>query len=155
MNWGLGIGVFCSAMLALVLALSRRTASPTLPAPALTTARRMGSRGEASAMVLIVASAMLISPIWGVLAVPPALIAVWSGRRPRQWLIGRPLEAIGLAAAAAVAISALWIERTQRPYPNAGWTLEFDHLNGLAAFAVLSLAVGAMFAPDAEPAAPT
>jgi hypothetical protein len=52
-------------------------------------------------------------------------------------------------------ISALLIERSRRPFPDAGWTLEFDHLNGLATFAVLSLAVGAMFAPDAEPSSTT
>jgi len=154
-NWGLGVGAFCSAMLALILAVSRRSASPRLSAPAFSSTRRTSARGRASAAVLIVASAVLISPIWGVLAVLPALLALWSARRPRWWLASRPLEAIGLAASIAVAISALWIERTQRPYPNAGWTVEFDHLNGLAVFAVLSLAVGAMFAPDAEPAPTT
>jgi len=153
--WGLAIGVFSSAMLVLVLALSRRTPSPMLAAPVLRSSTRGAGRGVPAAAVLIVASAALIAPIWGVIAVVPAALAMWSARRPRPWPIGRPLELIGLAASIAVAIRVLLIERSQRPFPNAGWTLEFDHLNGLAAFAVLSLAVGAMFAPDAEPAPTT
>jgi arabinofuranan 3-O-arabinosyltransferase len=153
--WGLAIGVFSSAMLVLVLALSRHTPSPTLAAPVLRGSNRGAARGMPAAAVLIVASAALIAPIWGVIAIAPAALAMWSARRPRPWPIGRPLELIGLAASIAVAISVLLIERSQRPFPNAGWTLEFDHLNGLAAFAVLSLAVGAMFAPDAEPAPTT
>jgi hypothetical protein len=44
----------------------------------------------------------------------------------------------------------LWIVRRDRPFPNAGWTLSFDHLNALAVFAVLAITVGAMFAPDAD-----
>ena len=150
--WGLVIGVFSSAMLVLVLALSRRMPSPTFAAPVLRGSERSAARGVPAAAVLIVASAALIAPIWGAIAVAPAALAMWSARRPRPWPIGRPLELIGLTASIAVAMSVLLIERTQRPFPNAGWTLEFDHLNGLAAFAVLSLAVGAMFAPDAEPA---
>ena len=151
-TWGLIIGVASSAMLALVLALSRRMPSPTLAAPVLRGSNRGSARGVPAAAVLIVASAALIAPIWGMIAVAPAALAVWSARRPRPWLLARPLELVGLAASIAVAIDVLLIERAQRPFPDAGWTLEFDHLNGLAAFAVLSLAVGAMFAPDAEPA---
>jgi len=139
-------------MLALVLALSRRMPSPTLAAPVLRGSNRGSARGVPAAAVLIVASAALIAPVWGMIAVAPAALAVWSARRPRPWLLARPLELVGLAASIAVAIDVLLIERAQRPFPDAGWTLEFDHLNGLAAFAVLSLAVGAMFAPDAEPA---
>ncbi len=151
-TWGLVIGVASSAMLVLVLALSRRMPSPVLAAPELRSSYPGAARGLPAAAVLIVASAALIAPIWGIIAVAPAALALWSARRPRPWLLARPLELVGLAASIAVAIDVLLIERAQRPFPNAGWTLEFDHLNGLAACAVLSLAVGAMFAPDAEPA---
>ena len=151
--WGLAIGVLSSAMLVLVLALSpRRTPSPAFRAPVLRGADRGRARGVSAAAVLILASVALIAPIWGLIAVPPAALAVWSARRPRSWLVGRPLELVGLAASIVVAVSVLQIERAQRPFPDAGWTLQFDHLNGLAVVAVLSLAVGAMFAPDAEPA---
>jgi arabinofuranan 3-O-arabinosyltransferase len=151
-TWGLVIGVVSSAMLVLVLALSRRMPSPVLSPPRLRGSDRGTPRGLPAGAVLIVASAALIAPIWGVIAIAPAALAVWSARRPRPWPIDRPLELVGLVAAVAVSISVLLIERAERPFPNAGWTLEFDHLNGLAAFAVLSLAVGATFAPDAEPA---
>jgi arabinofuranan 3-O-arabinosyltransferase len=148
--WGLIIGLLSSAMLVLVLALSRRVPSPMLAAPVLMGSEPRAARGIPAGAALIVGSAVLIAPIWGVVAIVPAALAVWAARRPRPWLLGRPLELIGLSASIAVAVSVLLIERSQRPYPNAGWTLEFDHLNGLAAFAVLSLAVGAMFAADAE-----
>jgi arabinofuranan 3-O-arabinosyltransferase len=148
--WGLTIGLLSSAMLVLVLALSRRVPSPMLAAPRLIGSEPRAARGVPAGAVLIVGSAVLIAPIWGVIAIVPAALAVWAARRPRPWLIGRPLELIGLSASIAVAISVLLIERSQRPYPNAGWTLEFDHLNGLAAFAVLSMAVGAMFGSDTE-----
>jgi arabinofuranan 3-O-arabinosyltransferase len=153
--WGLIIGVLSSAMLVLVLALSRRMPSPVFAPPALGASDRSAPRAVPAAAVLIVASGALIAPIWGVIAIVPAALAVWAARRPRRWLFGRPLELIGLSTSIAVAISVVLIERSQRPYPNAGWTLEFDHLNGLAAFAVLSLMVGAMFAADAEPAQTT
>jgi arabinofuranan 3-O-arabinosyltransferase len=149
--WGLIVGILSSAMLVVVMALSRRVRSPMLAPPVLRVSNRRPARAVPAAAVLIVAAAVVIAPIWGVVAVPPAALAVWSARRPRPWLVDRPLELLGLAAAIAVVISALLIERSRRPFPDAGWTLEFDHLNGLAAFAVLSLAVGAMFAPDAEP----
>lgn len=151
-TWGLVIGVVSSSALVLLLALARRTASPELAPPRLRSADRSAARGVAAAVVLIVASAALIAPIWGVIAVAPAAVATWSARRERPWPIGRPLEVVGLVASVAVAISVLLIERSQRPFPNAGWTLEFDHLNDIAVFAVLSLAVGAMFGADAEPA---
>ena len=154
-TWGLVIGVVSSAMLVLVLALSRRIGSPSLPAPMLAGSSRVTPRAGVAAAVLIAASATLISPMWGIIALPDGLLEWWSARRPRHRLISRPLETIGLATSIAVSISALWIERTQRPFPDAGWTLEFDHLNGLAVFAVLSLAVRPLFAPDAEPAPTT
>jgi hypothetical protein len=53
-------------------------------------------------------------------------------------------------SAAAVAVAVVVVERSERPFPNAGWTVDFQHLNGLAVFATLALAVGAMFASDAD-----
>ncbi len=151
-TWGLTIGVISSLLLVLVIALSRRATATVLPAPVLAIgSKRVAPHALAAAATLIVSSAVLISPVWGLVAVAPAGLALWAGRRPRPWPASRPLELIGLAAATAVAGSVLMIERSQRPFPNAGWTLEFDHLNGAAIFAVLVLTVGAMFGSDAEP----
>ncbi len=150
-TWGLTIGVVSSLLLVLVIALSRRLPSPQLAAPVVQRPSRGRTRGVPAAAVLIVAAAVLIAPVWGVVAVAPAALAIWSGRRPRPWPGARPLELIGLAAASAVVLRALWIERSERPFPDAGWTLQYEQLNGLAIFAVLLLAVGAMFGSDAEP----
>jgi arabinofuranan 3-O-arabinosyltransferase len=150
-TWGLIIGVLSSVMLVLVIALSRRMASPLLAGPTFRRSNRGAFRGIPAAAALIVAATVLIAPIWGVVAIAPAALALWAGRRRRPWPGDRPLELVGLAGSIAVVISALLIERSQRPFPDAGWTLAFDHLNGLAIFAVLALTVGALFGSDAEP----
>lgn len=148
-TWGLMIGVVSSLLLALVIALSGRTPSPRFDAPVLCFGTdAVTPRPIPAAVVLIVTAAVLIAPVWGLIALVPAALTLWAGRRPRPWPGNRPLELIGFATATAVATSALWIERARRPYPNAGWTLEFDHLNGLALFAVISLTVGTMFGSD-------
>jgi len=102
--------------------------------------------------VLVGLSVLLIAPVWGLVAVVPAVLTA-AGRtrsdRTRRWL-ARSFELTGLAAAIAVALSVLWIERRDRPFPNAGWTEAFGRLNGVALFAVIAIAVGAMFGTDAE-----
>jgi arabinofuranan 3-O-arabinosyltransferase len=155
-TWGLAIGVASSLLLALVVALSRRIPSPRFDAPARSFgADRATASPIAAAAVLIVASAVLIAPVWGLVALVPAALTLWAHRRPRPWPGNRPLELVGLAASVGMATTALLVERSRRPYPDAGWTLEFDHLNGLAIFAVLSLAVGAMFGSDCRRDRPT
>ncbi len=148
---GLAIGLVTSLLLVLVIALSRSLRVAALAPPVLRRSETGTTRGGPVAAVLIVAAALLIAPVWGIIAVVPAALTVWSSRRPRRFPWSRPLEVIGLATACAVAVSALWIERSRRPFPDAGWTLQFDHLNGLAVFSLLVLTVGAMFADDAEP----
>jgi arabinofuranan 3-O-arabinosyltransferase len=89
-------------------------------------------------LALLVAGALLISPVWGVvggvLGVVAALVPRWAN------LLGW----FGLGLALAVALAVLWIERRDSPIPNAGWTESFDSLNGLAVLAVLCVTVGAM-----------
>ncbi len=108
-------------------------------------------RARATAITLVGACALLISPIWALVALVPALTLVAATGRSRS--SGRLVEASGVLAAVAVAASVLWIVRRDRPFPNAGWTVAFDHLNGLAVYAALAIAIGAMFAPDASGAA--
>ena len=81
------------------------------------------------------------------LAVLPAAALVALSVRSRA--PGRLLEFSGFLAAGAVALWVLVIVRRDRPFPDAGWTLSFDHLNGLALYAFVAIAAGAMFAPDA------
>ncbi len=65
-----------------------------------------------------------------------------------RWQV-RVMEFVGLACAIAVAVSVVWIERREAPVPNAGWTVPFEHLNGLALFAVLAIAAGSYLERDA------
>jgi hypothetical protein len=96
---------------------------------------------------LVVGATLFVGPVWGVVALGPAVAAILLGRR---WRWGsRIVELTGLVLAFVVTLSVLWVERRDRPFPNAGWTAAFDHLNGLAAFAVIAVAVGATFAVDA------
>ncbi|HSL73479.1 MAG TPA: alpha-(1-_3)-arabinofuranosyltransferase family protein [Ilumatobacteraceae bacterium] len=97
--------------------------------------------------VLVVAAGLLIGPIWAVVALGPALLLAVAGRRLAA---GRVLEAAGLAAAVTVAVSVMWITRRERPFPDAGWTVAYEHLHGLAVLAVLAVAAGTVFAPDAS-----
>jgi hypothetical protein len=135
------------ACIAVVVLGARRSAAP-LPRPRLTVPQPLTRRGVTVAGVaLVVGAVALIGPLWGAVAAAVAT-AAFVLRRPRTF------EIAGLAAASAVAVSAAWVVRSERPFPNAGWTTSVEHLNGLAVFAVLVLAVGAAFAPDADRAAP-
>lgn len=144
-----------AAMICVVIVLATpRGRLEMLSGPTAPRSRRRPSRRRsiAAAAVLVGTCALLISPIWGAVALLPALVAgaAWPrGRQMSGWL-APSFEISGLAAAIAVAVGALWIERRDRPIPNAGWTEAFTNLNGLALFAVVAIAVGAMFATDAE-----
>lgn len=66
----------------------------------------------------------------------------------RRWFRPVSLTAIaGLAAAAFVAASVAVIERRDTPFPDAGWTTLFDHLNALAISAVALVAVSTLLSP--------
>lgn len=92
---------------------------------------------------LIVASAVLVSPGWAVTALVVGALTVASA----PWQV-RVMELIGLTSACVVAASVVWIERRDAPIPNAGWTFAFEHLNGLAVFAVLAITAGSFLERD-------
>lgn len=145
-TWGLTIGALTAVLLLAIVLTARRIPAPTLPAPMWAHARRTRRRALIGGAVLVVLAALLIAPIWGLIALVPTGVAVaLNGRRPN-----RLLELVGLCCCGAIAIAVVAIERSERPFPNAGWTLEFDQLNGLAIFGVLTLAVGAMFGADGD-----
>jgi arabinofuranan 3-O-arabinosyltransferase len=131
------------ACLAVALLASRRVLTP-LPRPRIVTVRPSERRRALIAGgVLSVAAGLLIGPLWALVAAVVAAVAVWL-RRPRTF------ELAGIAAACAVAVNAIWVVRRDRPLADAGWTTNVEHLNGVALFAVIVLAVGAAFAPDAD-----
>ncbi len=147
------IGLFVSALAALlcllIASIAVRPVCDRARSPRLSriSGAPSSQRMRVSALVLVATSALLISPIWGVVSLLPAAVVLAASTRRRA--PGRLLELTGVLCAVIVAVSVLWIVRNDRPFPNAGWTLSVDQLNGVAVFAIVSIAVGAMFAQDA------
>ncbi len=145
------LGLIVSALAALaclaIAAVAARSTVGREPGPRLVRAAPSRRASRATAVALVGASGILISPVWALVALVPALALFAASQRSR--VPGRLIEATGVFAAVGVAASVLWIVRRDRPFPDAGWTLAVDHLNGLAVYAAIAIAVGAMFAPDA------
>ncbi len=142
----IGLAVSATAALAclLVAVLGARRFLTPLPRPRIVAVRPTPRRRAAiSGGVLVIASVLLIGPPWGLVAALVAAVELWLRR-------SRAFEFAGIAAGCAVAVGAMWVVRNDRPIPNAGWTTSVEHLNGLALFAVIVLAVGAAFAGDAD-----
>ena len=149
---GLAISLVAVVSCALIALLgTRRRFDPLLASPPVFS-RRAATRHQAAlaAGTLAVASALLIDPVWAAIALLPAAAAGVVAARRTRGIETRVFEMVGLALAAFTAVGVLWIERRDRPFPNAGWTIPFEHLTGLVVFAILSIAVGAMFGPDAD-----
>ncbi len=122
--------------------------SPARPSVGPHLERTVDARTRVSALALVVASALLISPMWGAVSLVPAAVlvaAVDAMTGPGRLLWSSP----GCCARWRLRFRCSGSSRNDRPFPNAGWTLSVDQLNGLAVFAIVSIAVGAMFAPDA------
>jgi arabinofuranan 3-O-arabinosyltransferase len=141
---GLAVSAIAAIACLLTAVLGARRILAPLPRPRIVTIRPTRPRQAAiSGGVLIVASVLLIGPLWGLVAVVVTAVELWLRR-------SRTFEIAGIAAGCAVAVGAMWVVRSDRPFPNAGWTTSVEHLNGLALFAVIVLAVGAAFARDAD-----
>lgn len=139
-----GVGVLgCLAIL--VLTRGRRPvlaiASPTMTWRRPADPRR---RATTSAIALVVASTILIGPVWGVISLVPAAGLVLLVRHTSLRAADRLLELVGWSAAAIVALATIAIVRRNRPFPNAAWTEGVERLNGLAVFSVVCLAVGTL-----------
>ncbi len=149
---GLAVSIVAVISCAVLALLGTRRRFDPLPASPPVFAPRAPTRRQVAlaAGTLVIASSLLIDPLWGAIALlPAAATAVVTARRARGFET-RVFEMTGLGLAACTAIGVLWIERRERPFPNAGWTIPFDHLTGLAVFAILCVTVGAMFGPDAD-----
>ena len=96
----------------------------------------IGPRPWIAPAVLLVLGALLIAPVWGLVGGVLGVVVMFVKR------IANLLGWIGVGLALLVALLVMWIERRDHPLPNAGWTESFDHLNGLAVFAVLCATVG-------------
>jgi arabinofuranan 3-O-arabinosyltransferase len=149
---GLAVSALGALLCVGVVLAGPRARHQRLRAPRLVSGPPSSSRRRlvAPATTLVVAAVVLIAPVWGVAALATAGASYGATAWARGRWARRVYELVGVALLASTALAVLWIERRDRPFPNAGWTTHFDHLNGLALFAVLTIAVGAMFATDAE-----
>ncbi|MEM9513479.1 MAG: alpha-(1-_3)-arabinofuranosyltransferase family protein [Actinomycetota bacterium] len=146
MQWPVTFGLAVSAVgvgiaAAVVLVTLRVPSVPFASRPRLVRSDAPRRRSRWRGPTLVAACALVISPLAGV-----AALAVWGLGVGRRWRRG--FEVVGWLAASMTAVWVYWIERRDAPFPNAGWTTAFDHLNALALFAVVAIAVGAWFGPD-------
>ena len=90
--------------------------------------------------------ALLVAPFWAaiVLAVGACELAVGLRVRPVPFL-----AIAGIGAAFYVALAVAFIERRDAPFPGAGWTTSFEHLNGLALSACALVVASALLSPVA------
>jgi energy-converting hydrogenase Eha subunit G len=102
------------------------------------------TRDLATLALIATGVAVLVTPFWGaaVLGIGSCELAARRWARPV-----RLLAVSGIAGAAYVAIAVAFIERRDAPFPGAGWTTSFEHLNGLALSAVALVAASALLAP--------
>ena len=148
-TWGLVVGAITAIGLAAVVILTRRRYFTAAVAP--TRCRRRSARPDRERLAgatFVVSSALLIGPVWALAALVPTAFVLVVPSRP-GWL-QRPLELTGLSVAVFVALATSYVERRDRPYPDAGWTVHFDHLNGAALFALLAVMCGSLFASDSD-----
>jgi len=102
---------------------------------------------------------VLISPWWGLVGAAVGVLALLLEPLLAKHLHQRHVLHVdlvgwfGVALAVTVALLVVWINRTDRPAPNSGWTESFTGLDGPAIFGVLCVTVGA-FAPAARRRAP-
>jgi arabinofuranan 3-O-arabinosyltransferase len=150
----IGLAVSLAAVLAcagVLLAAHRRRPTGAAAAEAQCAAEtpvRIGADPTVASIVklgLIASSvALLVGPLGGavVLGVGAGQLAMYRRGRPV-----RIMAMSGLGMAAYVAIAVAVIERRKAPFPNAGWTNSFEHLNGLALTAVALVAASTMLNP--------
>ncbi|MEM8618280.1 MAG: alpha-(1-_3)-arabinofuranosyltransferase family protein [Actinomycetota bacterium] len=148
MQWpvtlGLAISLFGVVAGVAIVALTRRKrASDLVTRPRLARRALMRRTVRWRGPTLAIAAATTVSWWAGV-----AALAVWVSGIGRRWRRG--YETLGWLIAAVVGVLVYWIERRDAPFPDAGWTTAFDHLNGPALFALVLIAVGAWFGDDRD-----
>ncbi|MGI9646093.1 MAG: hypothetical protein ACR2O6_12375, partial [Ilumatobacteraceae bacterium] len=129
-----------------IVGLTARRRAPTVDAiPPSFGWRRPGAvRPWTQAAVLVVATTLPVSPLAGLVALVGGIAAAVVVRTVSHPIAARALELTGWSGTALVALGAIVINRRNQPPPDAGWTVSFEQLNGLALFSVLCIAVGAL-----------
>ena len=101
------------------------------------------------AVTWIVASALLIDWIWGLVALGGSLLLLWN-RRPAA------LATAGWAGMVGVGVMMVLLHRVRRPFPNGGWPGAFADLHEITLFALVTMVVGAVLcAPSGSSRSPT
>ncbi len=140
------IGLMLSALavagllLALVVGTWRRQGSTRSDAPDIGEHSRPTRQIWLFPLVLAAAVGVLVSPVWGAVALVVASADAALRARGRVLPI---LAGSGTAMTVVIAASIVVIERRDAPFPNAGWTAAFDHLHGAMLTAVFLVAASA------------
>jgi arabinofuranan 3-O-arabinosyltransferase len=89
------------------------------------------------AVTWIVASALLVDWIWGLVAFGASLLLIWN-RRPAAVAVA------GWAGMVGVGVAMVILNRLRRPFPNGGWPGEFAELHEISLFALVTMVIGAI-----------
>lgn len=148
---GLAVSVVTVIFALTIVVLARRRRSAPLAAPRPVRPRHdlpSVPRLTVGTLAGALSTALLVDPVWALPALGWGVLAVgWRRWRP-PWST-RWFELGGLVAAGYVAVAAVVIERREQPFPDAGWTIPFEGLNGVALTALVLLAVGTALGVDA------
>ncbi len=104
-------------------------------------------RAIAGALAAGAVVAVSVAPFWGIVV---AVICAAELALRHRGLTVPLLAPAGIAAAVYVGIAVALIERRDAPFPNAGWTVAFDHLHGLALAAVALVALSALLRTEVD-----
>ncbi len=130
------LAVLAGCAVLLVARVRRRASATSAPDAGVASGTRWPG-GVVPLFVVAGAVAATVTPFWGVVVLAAGGCELLARRRWRPI----PVTAVlGLAAAVWVGVSVTAIERRDSPFPDAGWTVAFDHLNGLALVAVALVA---------------
>lgn len=96
----------------------------------------------ATVVAAAMASALFVGWPWAVGAVIVGAIVAITRRT-------RVMGAVGVGIVVAAALVVLWVVRSERPYPNAGWPIRFEWLHHWTLFGIVLITCAALFSEDA------
>lgn len=148
----IGLAVSLAAIIGCILVLiaARRRRTPPLVTDGLAgeAVERSFMRDMIMLGLIATGVALLVTPFWATIALAIGACEL----TVRMWVRPVPLLAIaGIGAAVYVAVAVAFIERRDAPFPGAGWTTSFEHLNGLALSACALVVASALLSPVAPP----
>ncbi|MEX2627295.1 MAG: hypothetical protein WD225_10465, partial [Ilumatobacteraceae bacterium] len=140
---GLALTVMAVVLCGALVALDRRRRPVAAPdRPELAGADRSRPRIGRRLIVVVgalwcLAAGLVVAPLWALAPVPIVAVAVLTRSM-------RPAGIVALVLAAAGAITIVWRVVQWRPFPDAGWVLNFDDLHRGGLFVVTALVASAI-----------